>query len=189
MESPESFQAFLLWLGGSETLGQRKYEEARQKLTLLFRFRGCPDPESLADQTMDRTALVVTKPGFNYEGDPIAYCRGVARNIYYEWLDKLKKMNPISISERSLDLPAPENRVQEKEMRSICLDGCLNSLPRENKSLLLRYYRHEQKAKIDDRQLLATETGLGLNTLRIRVFRLRNIVRACVENCLSKDEM
>ena len=189
MEGPESFQAFLLWLGRDEALGQRKYEEARQKLTLLFRFRGCPDPESLTDETMDRTALAVTKPGFTYEGDPIAYFRGVARNIYYEWLNKQKKMNLTSISEGSLELPAPEDQTLDKEVRSACLDHCLDSLSQEKKTLLLRYYRNDKKAKIDDRQILAREEGVGLNTLRIKIFRLRNIVRECVENCLDNSEM
>jgi hypothetical protein len=55
--------------------------------------------------------------------------------------------------------------------------------------LLIRYYRSDKRAKIDGRQLLAEELGLGLNALRIQVFRLRNAMRRCVEKCAAKGEI
>jgi DNA-directed RNA polymerase specialized sigma24 family protein len=186
MDSPEAFQALLLWLSRNDASGERKYEEVRQKLTLLFRFRGCPDPEDLADKTIDRTARAVSKPGFIYEGDPTAYFRGVARNIYYEWQ---RSARPVSLSDEFPEVPAPQNRTSDVENRFACLEHCLNALSIDKKALLLRYYRDDKKAKIDHRQLLAKEAGVGLNTLRIKVFRLRNIVRQCVETCLSENEI
>jgi hypothetical protein len=55
--------------------------------------------------------------------------------------------------------------------------------------LLIRYYRNDKRVKIDGRQLLAEELGIGLNALRIQVFRLRNAMRRCVEKCTAKGEI
>jgi DNA-directed RNA polymerase specialized sigma24 family protein len=189
MESPEAFEAFLLWLGRDQVAGGRKYEEVRQKLIALFRYRGCPNPEELADETLDRTARAVLKPDFTYVGDPIAYFHGVARNVHYEWLRRQRKFVQDSISEAQPELPSPEIHSEEVEIRSTCLERCLDTLPEGKKTFLLRYYGSEKRAKIDGRQLLAKEEGIALNALRIQVFRLRNTLRNCVGKCLEKDDM
>src|SRR5690348_618571 len=93
MESPAALDAFLAWLGQNEATGARKYEEVRQKLIVLFRCRGCSAAEDLADETIDRTARAVAKPGFSCPGDPILFFRGVARNVYLEWLRR-ERRNP-----------------------------------------------------------------------------------------------
>jgi DNA-directed RNA polymerase specialized sigma24 family protein len=93
------------------------------------------------------------------------------------------------ISEVHPDLPSPEMPSEDKEIRSACLERCLDILPDAKRALLLRYYGSEKRAKIDGRQLLANEEGIGLNALRIQVFRLRNTVRECVENCLERNDM
>jgi DNA-directed RNA polymerase specialized sigma24 family protein len=189
MESPEVMQAFLRWLGEDEASGARKYEEIRRKLILLFRYRGCRIPEDLADDTIDRTAHAVVNPDFHYQGDRTAYFRGVARNVYLEWLRKERRLPTEPISEIKIDLPAPRGRSASDDLLQDCLERCMNALPSQKKMMLIRYYQSDKKAKIDDRQLLAEELGIGLNALRIQVFRLRNALRRCVEKCTSKDEI
>ena len=189
MESPEAMRALLLWLGENETSGARKYEEIRRKLILLFRYRGCHIPEELADDTIDRTAHAILNPGFHYQGDPTAYFRGVARNVYREWLRKQRRMPTEPISDANLQLPAPADSSEEDDLVQGCLERCLKALPPEKKTLLIRYYRSDKRAKIDGRQLLAEEFGIGLNALRIQVFRLRNAARTCVEKCTARGEI
>lgn len=189
MESPEAMQALLLWLGGDQAAGARKYEEIRQKLILLFRYRGCHVPEELADKTIDGTARAIRKPDFQYQGDPIAYFRGVARNVYYEWLRDERRLPTEPISEAKFELPAPVVSSGDDDLLQACLERCLNTLPPAKKVLLIRYYRSDKRAKIDGRQLLAEELGLGLNALRIQVFRLRNAMRTCVEKCAANGEI
>jgi RNA polymerase sigma factor (sigma-70 family) len=189
MESPETLDAFLRWLGRENISGADKYEEVRKKLILLFRCRGCSNPEDLADETIDRTARAVLKKDFTYVGDPIAYFRGVARNVYLESQRKHRIFAEESISEAHPELRAPEDQTQEEEIKSDCLERCLNALHPSKRGLLLRYYQNDKRAKIDDRQRLAEDEGIGVNTLRIQVFRLRNTVRVCVERCLNTDEM
>ena len=189
METPEVMRAFLLWLGEDEASGARKYEEIRRKLILLFRYRGCHIPEELADETIDRTARAILDPQFHYQGERIAYFRGVARNVYFEWLRKERRIPTEPISEANPDLAAPVDRSENDDLLHACLERCLNALPQEKKMLLIRYYRSEKKAKIDGRQLLAEELGIGLNALRIQVFRLRNAMRRCVVKCTAEGEI
>ena len=189
MESAEVMHSFLLWLGEDQTSGAHKYEEIRRKLILLFRYRGCPIPEELADETIDRTARAVLKPGFLYEGDTVAYFRGVARNVYLEWLRKEHRFPTEPISVGNIELAAPTDTADNGDLIHACLDRCLNALPPARKALVIRYYQMDKRAKIDGRQLLAEEFGIGLNALRIQVFRLRNALRRCVEKCQSKGEI
>jgi DNA-directed RNA polymerase specialized sigma24 family protein len=181
--------ALLRWLGGDETSGAQKYEQIRRKLISLFHYRGCHVPEELADETIDRTARAIVKPNFHYEGDPIAYFRGVARNVYREWLRDQLRVRTEPISEATLEVPVPVDSPGENDLPQTCLERCLDALPPEKKLLLLRYYRSEKKAKIDGRQLLAEELSIGLNALRIHVFRLRNTLRRCVDKCTAEDEI
>ncbi len=189
MESAEVMQTFLLWLGQDQTSGAQKYEEIRRKLILLFRYRGCHIPEELADETIDRTARAVLNPDFQYQGDPIAFFRGVARNVYFEWLRKERRLPVESISDAKIEFPAAVNGPAKDDLPQACLERCLNALPPAKKMVLIRYYRSEKRAKIDGRQLLAEELGIALNALRIQVFRLRNAMRSCVEKCKAKGEI
>ncbi|MGA9673284.1 MAG: hypothetical protein WBQ94_29100 [Terracidiphilus sp.] len=189
MESTEVMQSFLLWLGEDESSGARRYEEIRRKLILLFRWRGCYIPEELADETIDRTARAVLKPDFQYQGDKVLYFRAVARNVFLEWLRKERRLPTDPISETHIELPALPADPESDNLRQACLERCLNALPPAKRTLVIRYYRSDKREKIDGRQLLAEELGIGLNALRIQVFRLRNALRRCVENCVVKGEI
>ena len=190
MESPEVMEDFLLWLGEDHASGERMYEEIRRKLILLFRYRGCHVPEDLADETIDRTARAVEKPGFQFHGEPAAYMRGVARNVYREWLRKERRLHTEPIPEGNFELAAQASPGNEKdELLQSCLERCLSALPSAKRSLLLRYYQCDKREKIDGRQLIAKELGIGLSGLRVQVFRLRNLLRQCVEKCTAKGEM
>jgi len=189
MESTEVMQTLLLWLGEDEAAGAQKYEEIRQRLILLFRYRGCHTPEELADETIDRTARIVVKPDFSYQGEPIAYFRGVARNVYLEWLRKQRRLPTEPLSETNFEVPDSGTESGMGEDMHGCLERCLNALPNAKRSLLIRYYGSEKRDKIDGRQSLAAELGIGLNALRIQAFRLRSILRSCVEKCKVKVEI
>jgi DNA-directed RNA polymerase specialized sigma24 family protein len=188
MESPEVLRAFLLWLGEDEGSGARKYEEIRRKLVLLFRYRGCYIPEELADETIDRTARAVMKPDFHYKGDQVLYFRGVARNVFLEWVRRERRLPTDPISQSNTEIAVlPSN--PEPDLRKDCLEHCLNALPAAKKTLVIRYYRSEKREKIDGRQVLAEELGIGVNALRIQVFRIRNALRQCVANCETRGEI
>lgn len=188
MESPEAFQAFLLWLGQDSASGARKYEEIRQRLILMFSCRACPNSEDLADVVIDRTAMAISKPGFTYIGDPVAYFLGVARNVYFEWERKQHKFVAEPVGDAYPEPKASDEHDDEAVALSSYLESCLNELPESKRDLLLRYYQSDKRAKINGRQLLAQREGIGLNALRIQIFRLRNVIRRCIEMRLRGAE-
>lgn len=189
METQEDLNRLLLWLGEDPSLGGRKYEEIRGRLILIFRWRGCCDPEDLADETIDRAARALLKPGFTFEGNPIAYLRGVARNVYLESMRRDRRFVQESIEDGVEPAARPGTDGPQVEQQFSCLERCLDRLPVERKALLLDYYRGEKTSKISQRQQLAASEGAGMNALRLQVFRLRKIVRNCMENCIRHHEM
>jgi DNA-directed RNA polymerase specialized sigma24 family protein len=52
----------------------------------------------------------------------------------------------------------------------------------------LKYYQQEKRAKIDHRKELADRLGIALNTLRMRVHRIKAILQQCVGECLKQNE-
>jgi DNA-directed RNA polymerase specialized sigma24 family protein len=189
METPADLDNLLLWLGPDTDAGARRYVEVRQRLITLFQCRGSVSPEELADQTLDRTARAIAKPGFTFEGNPIAYLRGVARNVFLESLRKNRTVSQEELPELADTIAHPETSNSGIEPVYACLEGCLSRMADDKRDLLLRYYQGEKSVKIDGRMQLAKERGIELNALRIQVFRLRSSVRRCVESCTESREI
>jgi hypothetical protein len=53
----------------------------------------------------------------------------------------------------------------------------VNAIPKSDRELILTYYTGTGKNKIKHRQALARQSGLGLNALRLRVFRIRREIK------------
>jgi len=189
MESPADLESLLRWLAQGAPTGAQQYVEIREKLIVLFRFRGCGDPGELADTTLDRTARAILKPGFAFEGNPIAYLRGVARNVYLESVRGNRTVSQETLPGFADTVAQVSPNDPSIEQLHECLDRCLARLASDKRDLLLRYYRGEKSAKIDGRLQLAQEEGVELTTLRLQIFRLRNVVRRCVESCTKSREM
>jgi hypothetical protein len=51
--------------------------------------------------------------------------------------------------------------------------------------MVLQYYQENKQAKIDHRKQLAAGLGVGLNTLRIRAYRIRARLEQCMDECLG----
>jgi DNA-directed RNA polymerase specialized sigma24 family protein len=189
METPIDLNNLLHWLGPDTATGVHRYLEIRKRLAALFQFRGCDSAEELADETLDRTARAILKPGFTFDGDPMAYIRGVARNVGLESRRRNRTVNQESLPELP-DTPArPAADTAEKELIHECLDRCLARMNGDKRELLLRYYQGQKSAKIDARLRLAQERNLELNALRLQVFRMRNTIRQCVESCLKAQNV
>jgi RNA polymerase sigma factor (sigma-70 family) len=189
MESTPELEKLLLWLGEDAATGARQYVVMRQRLVTLFEFKGCQGAEDLADETLDRTARAILKPGFAYEGTPIAYLRGVARNICLESFRRNRTVSQETMPELADTIADPLSADDGTEQLHAFLDRCLARLSEHKRTLLLRYYQGDKSAKIDGRVQLAQEFAMELNTLRLQIFRLRNIVRKCVESYAKSAEM
>jgi DNA-directed RNA polymerase specialized sigma24 family protein len=177
--TPEEFDRLLLWLNPDRDKAGEKYEWIRKRLIKMFVCRGCTIPEELADRTINRVARKLPEVQSTYIGDPAHYFLGVARNIFLEWI---KEDRPPIIG---IPTPPPET---ETDPRHVCLERCLEQLPREEHDLVLSYYEGEGQDKIEHRRMLADRFGLGINALRIRVCRIRAALQNCVERCRCEIE-
>ena len=181
---PDSFEEILAWLNPDRDVTASMYVQLREGLEKLFTLRLCADPPGLVDETFDRVARKVNELRQSYEGDPRLYFYGVARNLIKEELKKVK-------THASLDEidppPAPEPPKEDEtaDMREECLHSCLQELSTEKRELILNYYAKEKQAKIDQRAELAERLGTSVETLRVRVYRIRHTLEKCIERCLD----
>lgn len=158
------------------------YERVHTKLQDIFRWRGLPDPEALADETLDRVARKAAE-GLELDKTPTAYVLGVARLVALEAGRR---------AQREVRAVAPERFAaaepdREVERRARALDACLERLDAEDRGLLLEYHRGDGRARIDGRQSLAERLGTNLVALRVRAFRLRAKMERCVKKQLGGD--
>ena len=82
---------------------------------------------------------------------------------------------------------SPPDPPEEKERRFSCLHNCMEFLDAPSRELILQYYQHEKKAKIDHRKDLAERLGISLNTLRMRAHRIKESLQKCVRECVSRE--
>lgn len=172
----ELFENLLEWLGPTREEGALKYEHIRRRLIAILSKKGCTDPESLADETVNRVTLKLPEIRETYVGNPLWYFIRVARLV---WLESLKNR------EFSYE-NVPERVVKpETDFARECLRRCLARLPVEQRNLVLDYHMNNKRAKIDLHRKLAEELGLTTNALRLRTHRIRAGLEKCVIACLN----
>jgi len=172
----EGFDRLLAWLDDNRDQAGKKYEIIRNRLIKVFTCRGCGEAEDLADETISRVTVKVPEIAPTYEGDPVLYFYGVARKVHHEWVRRQNRPIP--------EMPVKEEANDERVYQ--CLDRCMETVPEQNRELVLRYYENEKKAKIEERKTIAEELGIGINALRIKAHRIRQILRKCVKSCVDE---
>jgi hypothetical protein len=175
--TPEAFGKFLRWLSQNDELAVREYQSIRMKLVRYFVHKGCSDPDELFDKTVD---VVVGKiDSCDTCPSPLAYCYGVARNI---WRQDLRERKVASLEE-DIAMPSyPDVEIHEQELK--CLEQCMERLLSSDRVLITRYHQGERRNKIDTRRILADGVG-GANALRIKMCRIRKELRLCVADCVN----
>lgn len=182
----EAFDRLLDWLDQDRNRAGQKYEVIRSRLIKVFVCRGCIVPEELADETINRVAGKVQQISETYVGNPALYFYGVADKIFLEYLRKMPAPLPLSPSGPSDERnPKP---CEELEPKHRCLDQCVERLSAENRTLILVYYGGQGQAKIEMRKELARRLGIGANALWIRAHRIREALRKCMGDCLTRRQ-
>lgn len=179
----EELEALLAQLGPDREQAGARYEIIRRKLVRLFEWRGCDGPEDLADEAINRVARRLAEGTEIKSSDPYGYFCGVAHLVYKEVLRRSSRQHRAL---ESGDWPPPVYVPEEEEpfdRRLECLRSCLAGVPQDQRDLLLRY--HQGEDNIRNRKALASDLGVPLNALRIRVHRVRRKVEACVHACLK----
>ena len=182
----EGFEEILAWLNPDREIAGAMYVQLRHDLANLFKWRGLSDREGLTDEVFDRVGRKVHEVSPTYEGDPRLYFLAVANNLVKENIKKIGKQVSFEDGEAPEPL-ATESDEEEAVVREECLQSCLKKLSVENRKLILGYYAHEKQAKIDHRSELAQQLGISIETLRVRVYRIRGSLQECIGRCLERQ--
>jgi DNA-directed RNA polymerase specialized sigma24 family protein len=188
-----AFNRLLAWLDdGVESHGER-YLEIRRRLVSYFERRNRADADELADETLNRIGRTLEQSGVIATRPPARYCYVVARFVLLEDFRRTRKY--VALDEPKVWRAAPgsdtggepDEALAIREQRLDCLDRCLQQLRPEQRDLVVAYYRDTRRQKIDGRRALASQLGITLNALGIRVYRIRDALMACVELCRNHN--
>ena len=174
--TPEKFVSFLEWLSPDPDRAGEEYERLRFRLCTFFSQRHCSFADELADETINRVILKVAEEKIE---NKIAYCYGVARNVYRESLRS--ERTHLDIDEVTIAAKAPE----EPSFSSECLDQCLDKLSPDTRNLLLEYFSEARSAKIELHRRISESLAMTQTALRMRVMRTKQKLKVCVQECMS----
>jgi DNA-directed RNA polymerase specialized sigma24 family protein len=172
----ENFANFLAWLSPDGESAGDEYERLRFRLCTFFSQRRCNFSDELADETINRVILKINEEKIE---NKLAYCYGVARNVYRESLRK--ERNHLDIDEVTLAAKSPP----EQSFSGECLDKCLGELSPENRNLILDYFSEVKLAKIELHRRISEGLEMTQTALRMRVMRIKSKLKICVQECMS----
>lgn len=164
------------------------YEELRNSLVRYFEARDCRDADMLADETFSRVASKAHTFDPSRHTRPSSFVFGFASKILLEYSRDPQKMR-ITYDrwvQSALSLPAQDNEPEEAAGME-CLRKCLGEMSREDRELMIAYYGKEKQAKIASRKLIAEKLGIKMETLHMRVHRLRGSLKKCMKRCRNSE--
>lgn len=179
----DNFTFLLQWLDPDQDAAVQKYETIRRRLTRVLVGRGCFEADILVDETFNRVTVKAARIADEFTADPAYYFYGVANKVHLEWLRKQRTRGTVPFT---FD-PGRQPEEDRSSPRFDCLDGCLDELPAENRTLILEYYKEDRTAKIELRQRIADRMKISANSLHVKACRIRQKLQACVQNCLKNQ--
>jgi DNA-directed RNA polymerase specialized sigma24 family protein len=179
----DGFEKFLAVLAREREAAGEQYELVRLKLVKYFELRMCANPDDLADETIDRVARRLAGGEQIESPEVMRYVYGVARNVLLEsWKNEQRQKKIADFAAATRD----ESDQDFADFQLDCFQECLGQISRETRGLLLRYYQHTGRTKIDDRLVLASQLDIPVNALRIRIHRIKGELQRCIETCLKR---
>lgn len=151
----KDFEGLLNWLAPDREEAGKKYEEIRDGLIRFFRFKGCNDPEFLADETINRVASKILTFNLDPMAKTISCFYGFASKIYLEYVRQRAKRETQIEPNISLIDKTPFPSVETKDEEFDCLESCLAKLPSDESQLIILYYSQEKSAKLELRKKIA----------------------------------
>jgi hypothetical protein len=179
--TPEAFAKLLGTLDPDPQRAAEKYDGLWRRLAIFFDGRSCGlESDVLADRTLDLVGgKLLEGSEIHSPGGISAYCLGVARNIWRDWL---KRPRTSSLEYEPATHPGSDAAT---EVRLHCLEVCLERLPPESRKLILDFYQGERRGKIENRQRLADTLLITPNALRRRTHAIRVKLEACARECVA----
>lgn len=167
-----------------------KYEFLRARLIKFFEWRNCQTPEELTDTVFDRITKKIAA------GEQIqnvtAYSATIAQFVFKEdCRSRARLFQSIEDNSEAGGFIAANGSPEPNEtddLRFDCLDKCLAEFSDDNRLLITAYYDTDESTMIATRKRLAEASGISLNTLRIRVCRLKAKLEDCTKDCCRKAQ-
>ncbi|HEX8282882.1 MAG TPA: hypothetical protein VF588_05985 [Pyrinomonadaceae bacterium] len=172
----EEFARFLKWLGPEDEGAGEAYVRLCYKLQTFFAHRGSRFPDELADETVNRLVLKAAEENIE---NKLAYCYGVAKNVYRESLRKERTHLNVDEVVVAAQSPAQQSFTDE------CLERCLAELSPESRGMILDYFAEEKQAKIEQRRRISERLGMTQTALRMSVVRTKRTLGECVQKCVG----
>ncbi len=175
---PEAFRLFLEQLAPEPEAAGREYELLRRKLSRYFMAHGELSTEEAADEAIDR---VVGRIGAGVAvGDITKFSLGIARFVA---LERFRKEAREQQAWFSFADTLTQNFDEGREQVFRRMTDCLAKLEVEDRDLLLQYYENATSGmRKQQRADLADNLNATINTLRLRVFRLRQHLLDCLKS-------
>ena len=184
----EAFAKLLAAFSPDSERAAAEYESARARLVKMFRWRGVPDAEDAADETLNRVARKIDE-GVVVRDMP-AFIGGIARFVLLEkFKSKERKNVPLEDAPPTVFVREPEfNDDRADDAKLGCFNRCLAELPAEMRQTVVEYYNADADgaARIGHRRRLAERLGLEINALRNRALRARAKLEECIKNCIDE---
>ncbi|CAN5123071.1 hypothetical protein BH20ACI1_BH20ACI1_07680 [soil metagenome] len=181
-----NFNDLLEWFSKNREEAGEKYEEIRNGLIRFFYFKGCADAENLADEAINRVASKLSVLVLSENPEPINVFYGFASKIYLEYFNSLKKQEVEFNADLHTSIELEEPLTESDNVNHECLEKCLTKLSDEERDLIIEYYSFEKDEKIEHRRKLAEKLKMKTSALQVKVYRLRKILRKCIEKCAAK---
>jgi hypothetical protein len=157
------------WLDDGVDSHGETYWEMRRRLVAYFDRQNRLLADELADETLNRIgralengAIAIRPPG--------RFCYVVARSVL---LEDLRREEYAGLG------------VQEQQIE--CLEERFQKLKREERELIVEYYRDPGQQRIERRRDLANRLSISMHALGVRASRLRDALEACVGARRSDD--
>lgn len=183
----EAFDRLLALLDPDRQRAAERYETVRRKLVKLFEWRGCAAPEELVDVVFDRVARRLEEGALVPPADAYSYAHGVALRVLQEhWRSAARQPQALDHVTHLRTVFDGRRRDSSTEARLECLAECLGDLTPEDRRLLERYHHGENETRIRARREMAEALGISATALRIRAFRIRRGLEACIESCRAR---
>jgi RNA polymerase sigma factor (sigma-70 family) len=179
----EAFDRLLMCLDEDRERAGEAYLKLRGKLVTYFECRDHVPAEEHADETINRVAR---KLGAGETiRDVTTYIYGVARLLALELLKaRSREQAALDHLTRQPEAIEDDDDADEHEQQLACFRNCLQKLPPDNRELIEQYFVGERRTKIDHRYQIAEQLGIPVTALRLRVWRVRSKLEACVEKCV-----
>lgn len=174
----QQFNNLLDWLGEDRDIAAGKYALIQLRLVRFFAARGCADAENLADKCINIVTAKLGELGA-YVGDRALYFLGVAKYVLLEDEREKRRVPPPPP-------PSPDPEPEPDPDLDNCLEVCLAGLPSDDRLLVLNYEEGEKQGRIQNRRQISRDLGISINALRIKIHRLHQHLRQCIEQCLEE---